>query len=161
MAIYSDNMELAEKIARATNETYKHIQLVGKYINMFAIDLINRSQIHDQTKLQSPEVEIFGMHTEELAKIEYGTQEYADLLEKVKPAIDHHYANNRHHAEHHKNGINDMNLVDLLEMLCDWKAATERNKNGNIRKSLEINAKRYNISSQLTRILENTIKEYF
>ena len=49
---------------------------------------------------------------------------------KFKPAIDHHYANNRHHPEHWPNGINDMTLMDLIEMLADWKAATARNKNG-------------------------------
>ena len=46
-------------------------------------------------------------------------------------------------------------------MLVDWKAATERVKNGNIRKSIEHNAKRYGISEQLTGILENTVREYF
>lgn len=46
-------------------------------------------------------------------------------------------------------------------MLCDWKAATKRNKNGNIRKSIEINAQKYNISPQLEQILENTVKEIF
>jgi len=46
----------------------------------------------------------------------------------MKPAIEHHYKNNRHHPEHFNNGIDEMNLVDLIELLCDWKAASERNK---------------------------------
>lgn len=54
-----------------------------------------------------------------------------------------------------------MNLVDILEMLADWRAATERNQNGNIRKSIEINAEKYGISPQLRRILENTVRDYF
>ena len=52
-----------------------------------------------------------------------------------------------------------MTIIDLIEMLCDWKAATMRHNDGNIRKSIEINAKRFNIDSQLTKMLENTVKE--
>ena len=52
-----------------------------------------------------------------------------------------------------------MTLVDLVEMFCDWKAATQRMHDGNIRKSLEVNRKRFNISDQLTRIFENTVRK--
>ena len=149
------------KVANATLQTFEHIRLVGSYINIFVKDLIDRAANHDNTKLKSPEIEGFGEHTEELGKVEYGTQAYKDLLEKVKPAVLHHYSKNRHHPEFHKNGVNGMTLNDLQEMLADWRAATERNKNGNIRKSLDINAEKYNISPQLKEILENTIQEYF
>lgn len=54
--------------------------------------------------------------------------------------------------------VNDMNLVDLVEMFCDWKAAGERHHNGNILKSIEVNAGRFHISPQLRRVLENTAK---
>jgi hypothetical protein len=37
----------------------------------------------------------------------------------MAPALKHHYENNRHHPEHFKNNIDDMNLIDLIEMLCD------------------------------------------
>lgn len=57
-------------------------------------------------------------------------------------------------------GVDGMTLLDVLEMLIDWKAATERMKNGgDIRKSLEINRERFKLSPQLTAILANTIKE--
>lgn len=142
-------------------ETLKHISKVRALLMEMIQELDNRARNHDLSKLESPEKEIFGEFTPELAKTEYGSQEYGDLLEKVRPAIEHHYSKNRHHPEFHKNGINDMNLVDLVELLCDWKAAGERNKNGNIRKSLDINIIRYEISPQLAKILENTIKEIF
>ena len=54
-----------------------------------------------------------------------------------------------------------MTLIDLIEMLCDWKAATVRNKNGNIRKSIEHNADRFKMSPQLKQIFENTVREMF
>ena len=50
-----------------------------------------------------------------------------------------------------------MNLFDLLEMLVDWKAATERHTDGSIEKSLVINKTRFNISSELSAILNNTV----
>ena len=38
---------------------------------------------------------------------------------------------NRHHPEHFgEDGIRGMNLPDVVEMLCDWKAASERTKDG-------------------------------
>ena len=75
----------------------------------------------------------------------------------MKPAIEHHQRTNRHHPEFHNNGINDMNLLDLIEMLCDWKAATLRNKNGDIRRSLEINSDRFDMNPAIKRLLRNTI----
>ena len=152
---------MTDAVIQGNLETIKHIHLVRSYLYKMILELDKRAREHDQSKLESPEQEIFGEWTPELAKVEYGTEDYTKLLEKVKPAIDHHYSKNRHHPEFHKNGINDMNLIDLVEMLVDWRAATERNKNGNIRKSLEVNATRYGIDPQLCQILSNTVKELF
>jgi hypothetical protein len=117
---------------------------------------MKRGELHDQTKLEHPEVELFTEFTPKLANSTYGSKEYEEFKVSMGPALQHHYANNRHHPEHHKNGINDMNLLDVVEMLCDWKASSERHNDGNIRKSIEINANRFNMSPQLTKILENT-----
>lgn len=151
----------SDKIILGKLEVIKHVHKVRANLYRIIQELDSRARLHDQSKLDSPEKELFGEFTPELEKVEYGTAEYNALLEKVRPAIDHHYANNRHHPQYHANGINDMDLIDLMEMLMDWLAATERNKNGNIRKSIEINAKRYEISEQLAGILTNTIKRYF
>lgn len=57
-------------------------------------------------------------------------------------------------------GVDGMSLFDVLEMLLDWKAATERMKDGgDIRKSLVINRERFQMSPQLASVLENTINE--
>ena len=48
-----------------------------------------------------------------------------------------------------------------VEMLADWAAASKRNKNGNIHKSIAINTPRFNISPQLAKILTNTVNRYF
>lgn len=57
--------------------------------------------------------------------------------------------------------VDKMTLVDLIELLCDWVAATKNNRNGNIHKSIEFNTKRFNLSPQLAQILTNTVNRYF
>ena len=87
----------------------------------------------------------------------YGSDEYKSFLEGLKPALDRHYSNNRHHPEHFENGISGMNLIDLLEMICDWKASSERHADGNIFNSIEVNQKRFGYSDDLKEILKNTV----
>ena len=141
----------------ATNSmTQKHIRRVGELVSKVIKELLDRATHHDSSKLESPEVEAFTEFTPKLAETTYGSDEYKGFLAQMKPALDHHYANGRHHPEHFKNGIDDMNLIDIVEMLCDFKAASERHNDGNIRKSLEINADRFGLSPQLVKILENT-----
>lgn len=146
---------------QATNfATFRHIERVRNLLNLMAVDLIKRGEQHDQSKLESPEVELFTEFTPKLAASTYGSAEYEGFRKAMGPALDHHYAKNSHHPEHWPNGINDMNLLDLLEMFCDWKAAGERHNNGNILKSIEVNANRFGISPQLVKIFQNTAKVF-
>jgi hypothetical protein len=149
------------QIDKCLAETYKHIKRVGHYLHTFSKELIDRAEHHDDSKLEEPELSGFAENTEKLAKVEYGSEEYRNMLAELKPTIEHHYSKNRHHTEFWPNGINDMNLIDLLEMLSDWRAAGERNFNGNIRKSIEVNVEKYGISPQLRKIIENTVRDYF
>jgi hypothetical protein len=74
--------------------------------------------------------------------------------------LQHHYANNSHHPEFHADGVNGMTLVDLVEMLADWKAATERHADGDLAKSLDIQRDRFGLTAQLAQILENTARQF-
>lgn len=155
-----------DKVVVSNLDTIKHIHAVRELLYKMIENLDERARLHDQSKLESPEQEIFGEHFEKLATTEYSkdgktSPEYEALLNKVRPALLHHYANNRHHPEHWANGVDDMTLLDLVEMLCDWKAATIRNKNGNLRKQIEINAERFKFTPQLRQIFENTVREMF
>jgi hypothetical protein len=88
---------------------------------------------------------------------EYGSKEYFEQLKELAPALEEHYQINPHHPEHFPSrGIRGMNLIDLMEMMCDWLASTKRQKNGDIFKSIEINQKRFGYSDELKDILENT-----
>ena len=144
----------------AREATEKHIHTVRKFIFAVIEMLEERAAVHDQSKLKSPEAEVFEEYTPKLAGSTYGSDEYKKFLREMKPALDHHYQKNRHHPEHHKQGVYDMNLVDLLEALCDWKAATLRHEDGDIVKSIHINAKRFKLTPEITRILLNTVRDF-
>lgn len=147
-------------IAECQVNTMKHIESVRKYIRLFTDKLTKRAVEHDRLKLESPEVEIFAEFTPKLANSTYGSEEYNDFLKGMNVALQHHYANYRHHPEHFDKGINDMNLVDIVEMLCDWKASSLRQNDGNLLKSIEINAKRFGYDDQLKQIFINTAKMF-
>ncbi len=143
---------------QATNyETSKHIRLVAHNLNVMVKALLDRGENHDLTKLEDPEVQLFAEYTPKLSGVTYGSQEFNDMKKAMGPALDHHYANNRHHPEHFKSGINDMNLVDIMEMFCDWAASCKRHNDGNLNKSIEINGQRFKMSDQLVKIFENTV----
>jgi len=145
-------------IAECQVETQKHIERVRHYIRFFTDKLTTRGVNHDRVKLETPEVEIFAEHTPALASCVYDSPEYKEHLDAMKPALSHHYAQSRHHPEHFDNGVLDMNLIDIVEMFCDWKAATERQHDGNLLKSIAVNASRFGYDDQIKRILLNTAK---
>jgi len=139
-------------------DTERHIADVRHELEGFAGDLYCRGLKHDLSKLNSQvEKDLFDEMTPILKTLEYGSDEYKASLAKLKPALDNHYAVNSHHPEHYPNGVDDMNLLDLVEMWCDWKAAVKRTASGDIAKSLEINRKRFGLSDQLYNILKNSI----
>ena len=138
------------------SETMEHILKVRKLLNSCAAELQARGLRHDQSKLKSPEKEMFDEVTGKLKGLTYGSDEYKEQLKLLKPALDHHYANNSHHPEHYENGVNGFDLFDLIEMFMDWRAATERHADGDIRKSIEINKDRFDLSDQICDILRNT-----
>lgn len=182
------------------NDTRKHIATVGKFVHFVVKELLDRADVHDQSKLEPPEVADFTKHNHKLPGTTYGSAQGKQNLADLADALAHHYAKNDHHPQHFpevksaevdqleqdieelnnlerglpiavtdrlvkrlkadlaaaKSSINGMDLIQLLEMFCDWKASTLRHHDGNLRKSIVINTDRYGLSPQLVRILENT-----
>jgi hypothetical protein len=140
-------------------DTAHHQIRVSEFLEACMMNLCHRAQVHDASKMQSPENQIFDEMTPKLKASTYGSEEYKAMIAGMKPALDHHYAHNAHHPEHYPNGVRSMSLLDIIEMLCDWKAAGERHANGSIENSLKVNRARFGIDDQLFSILENTVRE--
>lgn len=138
-------------------DTLKHIKRVGDLIKLCISQLYSRAERHDKSKLESPEKEVFDRETPKLKDLTYGSDEYKKSLERLGVGLKHHYENNRHHPEHFTRGITNMDLFDVLEMVVDWKAASERHKDGDVIKSVDINKKRFFIQDQLVEIIKNTL----
>lgn len=138
-------------------ETVDHIYNVKDNVNIFSSILRNRVEKHDESKLSEYELPYFTKYSPLLKTTEYMSSDYKSYLKEMKPGLDHHYASNQHHPEFYKNGINGMNLFDIIEMLMDWFASTQRTKDGDIYKSLELNAKRFQIPELLVNVMKRTM----
>lgn len=141
-------------------ETEEHISRVKELVYLFIDQLKAQVNYHDQSKFESPEKEIFKKYTSKLKDTTYGSDKYKQYLKEMKPALDHHYKFNSHHPESFSNGIKGMNLIDIIEMFFDWKAATERHADGDIIKSISINKERFKYGDILESIFKNTINNY-
>lgn len=193
----------------SAKDTSDHIAVVRDLMALVIEDLEERASSHDDSKFSPQEKEFFDRFTPLLKTSTYGSDEYKRFLAEMKPALDHHYENNRHHPEHFcwhcpvcnwqgnnadceqapqgpndsgvrycprccrhgmlyeselmlrpEFGISGMNLIDLIEMLCDWKAATIRHNDGDIRKSIAINQKRFGYSDEMKRFMLNTVESF-
>lgn len=158
-----EELDLDEQVLNVTDNTINYI--CGKRLDsnlamlqFIVCELFQRAVVHDNSKFSPEEYEPYEAAFPELQKYAYGTEEFKAALRKIKPAIQHHYENNRHHPEWHANGINGMNLLDIIEMTCDWIAASERSQK-DIFEGLEMNKERFKISDQLHVVIKNTVIE--
>jgi hypothetical protein len=142
------------------NDTLKHIKKVRSYLLYIERRLYSIGLKHDNSKLEEPEKRIFDEFTPKLKNITYGSNEYKSYLNQMQEGLKHHYEWNTHHPEYFKNGIRDMNLIDIIEMFCDWTAATKRHNDGDIYKSIKLNKNRFKYDDLLESIFKNTA-DYF
>lgn len=148
-------------------ETIEHIGRVRDFMSLAMANLSQRAAVHDASKLVSPEVEAFDIATPKLASLTYGSPEYMESLAELGPALRHHFEHNDHHPEHDPRGVRAMSLMALLEMLCDWRAASERVKQradppdrvATFEAGLAFNQERFGYSDELADILRNTAVE--
>lgn len=138
-------------------ETILHVSEVNENLETIASELRKRGCAHDRTKFQALEFDAFVSTREKFKKANYGMPEYQECIDAVKPAVDHHHQNNRHHTGFHAKGVNDMNLIDLAEMLADWKAAERRSPDKKLVDTLAYAYNKYGIGEQLGQVLRNTL----
>jgi hypothetical protein len=137
-------------------DTRAHIETVRSYLGQIIADLEQRAVVHDASKLEDPERFVFDEYTPKLKDSTYGSDEYKAFLVGMGEGLRHHYAENDHHPEHFADGIREMTLVQVMEMLCDWKAATLRHADGDLARSIRQNAERFGYGPELEGLLLRT-----
>lgn len=165
---------MSNEIGKGNEATLAHIREVQRQLQHIASVLAERGIVHDASKLQLPEVDGFNPLGTNLKGVTYGSAEYRRTIDEVLgPALNHHYCSNSHHPEYYasyttddkgkrvyrKDGITKMSLLDLVEMLADWKAATMRHADGSMFRSFQINRERFGIPKDLFLSLVNTAFE--
>jgi hypothetical protein len=146
-------------------DTRKHIDRVRHFLTRFAAALLKRAELHDASKLTMDELPYFARANAGgfLGKTPYKSPEYQKRIKEcLGPALAHHYRCNSHHPQHFGDmGMYGMDLLDLVEMFCDWCAATERHPDGSIMESIKINSDpdRFDIPEMLVSILEHSAEQ--
>jgi hypothetical protein len=141
-------------------DTLRHSLRVAELMGELIKELLDRSVRHDLSKTREPERAVYDEFVPRLRAAAYGSAEHRAAVDAMGEGLRHHHAHNRHHPEHFADGISGMTLVDLVEMLADWKAATERGRPGDLADSLPINRDRFGIAQQLMDVLTNTARHF-
>lgn len=150
---------MSEKEIYYLKDVYEHRFWVAQAMMQIASEILDRARYHDMSKLSEVERQHYIEPVWQLNHEgpDYGTEEYKALCKKMGEGWKHHTEHNDHHPEHFDNDLSKMNLVQLLEMVCDWKAASKR-KGNSPAKAIEF--MKAELSPQLEAILRNTIDAY-
>lgn len=136
----------------------QHIQWLMEGMAWVQGQLMLRMLSHDRTKIGESELDAYAEIVPGFKNLQYGTEEHKAHGKRLGPAWKHHTEHNRHHPEHFESGISDMTLIDLVEMVCDWRAASMRGGYFDWERSLDQAKKNHGIDQQLFEILGNTCK---
>lgn len=139
-----------------TNDLHKHKILLRAILYNLANQLKERADTHDDSKYSKEEKDVFES-IDEIKREDFDSYEqyYNCTKPLIQKALDHHYANNRHHPEHFEKGVNDMNLLDILEMIVDWESSASCR---GTELDTDYSFKRFKIEPQLQKIILNTLK---
>ena len=110
---------------RALRTVMRHCLNVKQALGKIISNLQNRAEMHDYSKLEDDEFDAV-IHYQKLDGLKYGSDAYKAKMNEIRQFTGEgwhlHCQRNSHHPEHHQH-IDDMNLLDIIEMVCDWKAA--------------------------------------
>ena len=123
-----------------------------KLYKQYIDELLDIKANHDKSKLEYPEKQDFDKYTNKLKELTYGSEEYKLSLYNLRNALSHHYRYNRHHPEHFGNGISGMSIMDLTEMICDWKASSLRQDDGDVFLGIEKSKERFNYDKKMVKL---------
>lgn len=149
----------------------KHKQRIVKWMEVFVDELRRRAAVHDNSKLEEPEISGWRAMDKEPRYL-YGTKEYFDKVRRYQWLMELHWRRNRHHPEYWQiwQYRRDRDLLDYIEMLVDWLSYGD--KKLSYKQARELVAKqaaRYHMDEPgdlvnnppMSQLLLNTITNYF
>ena len=152
------NLQRYQLEAEGLRLVANHIKDVQFYMAQIIHYLTTAARIHDSSKYSPQEIGLV-IKKAQLDAIPYMSEEYKAALANVQDGLQHHYQMNPHHPEFWTNGVEDMSMLNLLELLADWKAASDATVGGSLDNSIEKNTERFNLSPEMVRLLTNTARD--
>lgn len=111
--------------AACTATMIRHITEVRRAILRVRHDLESRAEAHDLSKWSPEEFPGFTRINATARQHPYGSEEYKASIRAEKPTVKRHQEGNSHHPEAHEPFLYEMGWLDLIEMVCDWWAASQ------------------------------------
>ena len=150
----------AEDSMKALLTIIRHRETVADHLHGLADYFRARAREHDRSKLQFDEFEGFARINKTARNHAYGTPEYTESLaseNKEGGCIALHFSRNAHHPEfHQKPGF--MGLLDLIEMVIDWKAAADTYGTNTLRASIKIQRARFDFDDWQWGVIEEMVR---
>lgn len=114
----------------------RHITEVRSALLRVRQDLEMRAERHDLSKFSPEEFPGFSRINATARQHPYGSEEYKVSLRAEKSTVERHTRSNSHHPEFHEahleswavphvEGVDTMGWLDVIEMVCDWWAASQ------------------------------------
>ena len=135
-----------------------HRAFVSSYLHRLADATNVRAVEHDLSKLTTGEFDGFVAINRVAREHPYGSEEYKASL-KNNDVIDLHFSGNRHHPEFYENGVAGMGLLDIIEMVCDWRAATEVYGTTSFQDVLQVQIDRFDLTEEQVWLINMIVEE--
>ena len=139
--------------------TLEHIKRVKSKMEFFASVLAARGANHDNSKLTEPEYSGW-LAMDREPRYPYGSKKYYDKMHRYKEVLEHHYSVNSHHPEHFKDPSLQMDLVDLIEMLCDWFSYSDNISWLEGYNAINSQCARFGLNDTIRHLLLNTFRNF-
>jgi hypothetical protein len=157
-----NQLQLTEEI-KTLITMQRHTTLVRQALHKIADELNRRAEVHDLSKFSEDEFAGFVQINRVAREHKYGSPEYQASLNAVEPnPVKLHYSRNSHHPEYFGGGANDMDLIDLIEMVCDWYAASKTYGQTSFADSVEISLDRFPMdysTANIVRVVADFLSE--
>lgn len=135
----------------------RHQVLVRTYLLRLAHRLEERALTHDLSKFQLDEFAGFVKINQIARERPLDSPEYKASTQAE--AVRLHWSRNSHHPEFYPGGISEMSLLDLVEMVIDWWAASETYNQTTLAESLPIQRERFKMTKEQYRLIQLIAEE--